>query len=73
MSKQKPKVVDLVVGEDGVYGTKQSKNVPAKRSVTKEKSKHKNHADDFLGGIDIGLDFVEKVVPRVERFMRLKG
>jgi len=77
MSKSSTKIVDLQKCNDGTYSTKPS-NIKA---ITKSK----NHpfgklkvttpteADDFLGGIDAGLDFIDSVIPRVERFLRLRG
>ena len=88
MSKQKPKIVDLELSGDGTYGTKDTLNIkkvkPLKgivarnttRSMPKgEKPKYvlENNADHFLGGIDVGLDFLDNVIPRVERFLKLRG
>ena len=77
MSKAKNKVVDLEMGSDGTYTTKTLKNTQAlvrnKPKGGKLKYVLENNADQFLGGIDLGLDFLDKIVPRVERFMRLRG
>lgn len=43
------------------------------RTGDKPKYILENNADEFLSGIDLGLDFIEKVVPRVERLLRLRG
>lgn len=84
MSKED--IVELEIGEDGTYAPKGSKK--SKKQNIKKKDpgaygygNHTNkpmifkesHADEFLNGIDAGLDFIEKVVPRVERFLRLRG
>lgn len=79
-------VVELEMDEDGTYAQKGSKK-SKKHSIKKKEpgayghSNHtgkpmifkESHADDFLSGVDAGLDFIEKVVPRVERFLRLRG
>ena len=77
----KPKIVDLVPAEDGSYAPKGS-IVPAK-SKNKKKYDYKNEkqpkytvnkeADEFLAGIDVGLDLVDKFVPRLERFLKMRG
>ena len=81
MSKSKSKIVDLVQSEDGTYEPKRERgkfNVKGKGLVKHnkdEKPKYimESHADDFLNGIDIGLDFIDKVMPRVDRFLKLRG
>lgn len=79
---KKSKTVELVLGPDGTYGEKRSN-----KAVTKQVGYAKrigdtrilgrvaveNHADEFLSGIDSGLDLIEKFVPRLERFLRLRG
>jgi len=85
MSKSKTnKIVDLKICSDGSYAPEDT-NVKSKthhkskggliKTPMDEKPKfiRENHADEFLSGIDIGLDFLENVVPRVERFMKLRG
>lgn len=77
----KPKIVDLVQNGDGSYEPKGNKKatVPAKNKKTsngfKDNRQYKvsTEADEFLAGIDVGLDFIDKVVPRVERFFKLRG
>jgi hypothetical protein len=84
MGKSKSKIVDLIVGEDGSYTPKRStkeKNgaVPCRVKISdvgktnKPKYMLENNADHFLGGLDVGLDFLDNVVPRVERFLKLRG
>lgn len=79
MSKQKPKIIDLEESEDGTYTAKNSKsNIVVRESsnISKNgKAKYviENNADQFLNGLDVGLDFLDKVVPRIERFLRLRG
>lgn len=82
MSK-KSKVVDLVLNEDGSYEPKRERDKSISNSKGKgliktpkgEKPKYirENHADEFLSGIDIGLDLLENVMPRINRFLRLRG
>jgi len=82
MSK-KSKVVDLVLSEDGSYEPKRERNKSIPNSKGKglikvskgEKSKYimENHADEFLSGLDMGLDLLENVMPRINRFLRLRG
>lgn len=79
MSKSS-KIVDLEICGDGSYSPKRTiKNIPAKNknfiSHKKDKPKYllRNDADDFLNGIDAGLDFLDEIVPRVDRFLRLRG
>lgn len=78
-------IVELEMDEDGAYAPKDTvkvrkgnktaaqKNRDRFHSTEKPKYMLENHADEFLGGIDLGLDFIEKVVPRVERLLRLRG
>jgi hypothetical protein len=83
---KKSKVIDLVVGEDGQYEAvrkpdkvQDSKSHSKGRGLIKtpigDKPKYvrENHADEFLSGLDTGLDLIEKFVPRLERFLRLRG
>jgi len=80
MDKQS-KVVDLEMSSDGSYSPKRAKNnIPTKHKKFIEHGKNyknpkyimRNDADDFLGGIDAGLDFIESVVPRINRFLGLR-
>lgn len=76
----KSKIVDLEISSDGSYSPKQiRKHKPFRhkefiRHAKEEKPKYllRNDADDFLNGIDIGLDFVENIGTRVNRFLGLK-
>lgn len=80
-NKRKPKVVDLEMGEDGSYTPKEKKvkrdplamTVKQKQADEKPKFIRETNADNFLNGVDVGLDFIDNVVPRLERFMRLRG
>jgi hypothetical protein len=83
MSK-KSKVVDLVLNEDGEFEPiRESDKFQGSRGKGKgliktpmwEKPKYirENQADEFLSGIDTGLDLIERFVPRLERFLRLRG
>lgn len=71
----KSKIIDLEVCNDGTYAQKESKtSKPSKTVCIKTKTKNsKNNTDEFLGGIDMGLDFIENVIPRIDRFMKLRG
>lgn len=65
----KDKVVDLEMSSDGTYAPKEkhpSKNVHHKTNKVKGMS----GADEFLGGLDGGLDFVEAIKMRVERMIK---
>lgn len=83
MSKSHTKVVDLVQSEDGVYEPKRvrdksvrnSKGKGLTRTPINDKPKllRENHADEFLMGMDLGLDFIENLMPRVDRFLKLRG
>lgn len=67
------KVVDLVPSEDGTYVTKHDKKLIVKE-VSKPKKKYdRRKADDFLSGLDAGLEFLEEVSPMVSRFLKLRG
>lgn len=72
-------VVELEMGEDGAYAPKGIKPKGKKRDTSKYIPREKpmifkeSHADEFLSGVDAGLDFIEKVIPRAERFFRLRG
>lgn len=39
----------------------------------KPKYLRENHADEFLNGVDVGLDLIESIIPRIDRFLRLRG
>jgi hypothetical protein len=76
----KSKIVDLVPSEDGSYAPKGS-IVPAKKKKASNMSKGDNKpkyvlskdADEFLAGIDVGLDLMDSVGLRVDRFLRMRG
>lgn len=83
-NKPSSRVVDLVVDEDGTYRPKRvhiEKPKKVKNNAlfmpTKERrpkySIADTNADEFLSGIDVGLDFIDNVIPRVERFLRMRG
>ena len=78
MSKQsKSKIVDLEVGEDGSYSPKDSKSKAVSKTVNKDKNgKHKymmpSGVDEFLSGMDIGLDLLDEVKIRAIRIMGLR-
>jgi len=73
------KIVDLQKCEDGTYSPKNVKT----KAVTKQKHKYTDEkgspkyvqsrdVDEFLGGLDAGLDFVEAIKVRAIRIMGLR-
>lgn len=83
MSKSRTKIVDLEMSEDGSYEPKRvrDKSIPNSKgkglvkTPLNEKPKfiRESHADEFLAGMDLGLDFIENLMPRVDRFLKLRG
>lgn len=71
--KKKMDIVDLVESEDGTYRTDIKTRVVENRSKLKSKLKQKDHSQDFFDGLDAGLDFVEGIGRRVDRFMKIRG
>jgi hypothetical protein len=73
----KSKIVDLVPSEDGSYAPKGSIVPAKKKKASKVDSKPKymlsRDADEFLAGIDVGLDLIDSVGLRVDRFLRMRG
>jgi len=65
----KDKVVDLEMGSDGAYAPK-AKTPPKNGHYKPNKVKGMSGADEFLGGLDGGLDFVEAIKMRVERLIK---
>ena len=75
----KSKIVDLEMNSDGAYAPKTTKT----KSVVKHKYTDSNSSkpkylqhrdvDEFLNGIDVGLDLLDTVVPRIDRFLGLRG
>jgi hypothetical protein len=65
-------IVDLVPSEDGTYAPKNSNNAVSKE--VKPKKKYDRHkADDFVSGMNAGLEFLEEIGPMVSRFLKLRG
>ena len=79
MPKQS-KIVDLEVCEDGSYSSKGTKAKAVVKSAHskghKTNGKHKymisSGVDEFLSGIDVGLDLVENIKVRAIRMMGLR-
>lgn len=74
----KSKIVDLEISRDGTYSTKDAKtrNIatsPTHKRTDKNKPKYVPHkdADEFLSGLDAGLDFVESIKVRALRVLSL--
>ena len=76
------KIIDLEKHTDGTYSPKhvnhnvrnsKGKGLIHLRSGEKPKYIMHDDASEFLGGIDAGLDLIDSVVPRIERFLRLRG
>lgn len=82
----KSKIVDLQKCKDGTYSPKDTLNInkisklkgikPVTKAAIsyKEKNKHMipSGADEFLGGLDAGLDFVEAIKSRALRILSLR-
>lgn len=76
----KSKIVDLVASEDGSYDTKGTKTrAVVKVSHHKEKTAKEKHkymmpsgVDEFLSGVDVGLDLVESIKIRAIRMLNLR-
>ena len=75
----KSKIVDLQKCEDGTYSPSKKSKTKAivKSDKVKMQEKYNKHhanpgADEFLAGIDVGLDFVEAVRSRVTRIMGMR-
>jgi hypothetical protein len=78
----KPKIIDLVVEEDGTYSPKTDKTKAVTKAVHKKSNgysangKHKymmpSGVDEFLSGMDVGLDLVDAVKIRAMRIMGLR-
>jgi hypothetical protein len=69
------KIVDLELSEDGTYGQKVYKATKSSKTVYKkqEVKRIQSGADEFLGGLDVGIDFVESIRSRALRIMNLRG
>lgn len=72
------KVIDLELSEDGEYVESGRDKKEKTRSIAKLKQSQKikprrDNSDTFFGGLDLGLDLIEKTVPRIERFLKLRG
>lgn len=74
----KPKIVDLEVCEDGSYGTKESKPKAVVKAEKHTKPKHTvpyavpTGVDEFLSGVDVGLDLLDAVKIRAIRILGLR-
>jgi hypothetical protein len=80
----KSKIVDLELSGDGTYSPKNTKETKVSKAkstkVVIKKSQYvqnkslymHNHADEFLVGLDAGLDFVEAMKSRAIRIMGLR-
>lgn len=74
----KDKIIDLEISTDGTYYTQKSikphkSPKPPKIVHNKQEIKQVNsQADEFLGGLDVGLDFVESIGIRVNRILNLR-
>lgn len=75
MSKQS-KIVDLEVCEDGSYSPKDIKTKAIAKTANSKNGKHKymmpSGVDEFLSGVDVGLDLVESIKIRAIRMMGLR-
>jgi hypothetical protein len=73
------KIVDLEMSKDGSYSPKEAKNksvskVAHNKREDRDKPKYTQHrdADEFLAGLDAGLDFVENIKLRAIRILGLR-
>jgi hypothetical protein len=77
------KIVDLQKCEDGTYSPKNTLNISkisklkgivpiVKKEEKPKKLRTPTEADEFLVGLDAGLDFVEAIKSRAIRFMGLR-
>jgi hypothetical protein len=70
-------IVDLEMDSDGAYAPKSNTNKAVIKAIKVDKPVKKKYnrdkADNFIGGLDAGLDFVEEIGLRVDRFFRLRG
>lgn len=75
MSKKKD-IVDLVQDSDGSYTVAEKKVVRSSYPVSKQQPKKPNrrneNVEQFLSGMDIGLDFMEGLSKRVDRILKLR-
>lgn len=79
------KIIDLEKDSDGDYAPKRAKDNSIRNGSGRgkgliktpkgEKPKYlrENHADEFLNGVDVGLDLLENIMPRIDRFLRLRS
>jgi len=74
----KSKIIDLEISSDGAYSSKSNNTKDLSKAIShkKEEKFNKYHvrteADEFLGGLDVGLDFVEAVKIRALRIMGMR-
>lgn len=66
--------IELVQGEDGVYSERGKPHRPAKVPAKKEQKKPKKseNVEAFLGGVDTGLDLLEGIGERLDRYLKWK-
>jgi hypothetical protein len=64
-------IIDLVLDDDGSYSQRETKYSKKKDTGKITYIQHKN-ADEFLAGLDAGLDFVEGMKKRIDRALKLK-
>lgn len=66
------KVIDLEIDDEGVYVVKKKSGNNRVNDEYKKHKKSQNQIEDFLIGIDIGLDLLESAVPRIKRLLQLR-
>lgn len=74
MSNEK-EIVDLVPNGDGTYGVKADKPKIVKRQIQKDKNLecNKENMQQLFHGIDVGLEFMEGLLPRIKKISNLKN
>ena len=78
---RKSDIVDLQVDEDGSYSPKDIKTkdtkvkavVKHKCTDNKPKYTQSKEVDEFLAGMDAGLNLIDSIVPRLNRILKLRG
>jgi len=78
----KPKIIDLEIDKDGSYSPKDNKTKAVTKTVHKKSNgysangKHKymmpSGVDEFLSGMDVGLDLVDAIKVRAIRILGLR-
>lgn len=71
MSKEK-EIVDLVPQEDGTFGVKPEQKKIQKQCTGVKPTYNRENMDQLFHGIDVGLEFMEGILPRIKKISNLK-